>query len=1154
MITRKNIFLNHTSWICAAGLLVALLLTMSAAMAQQQQSQQSPTYPSPDLAQQNLSRVAASAQQILDVLRKDPGLLVELKRWVAKEATDRGQIVEDRDLTDAAVFDRISQDTEFRSVATRLLQRYGYLIPQLNPDSEQAKENEIARQERIRRLEREALEPPVSRAAGPEGGVSRTSERDAQPARRSPLPAGPLPVTPDRTLEQPGDRLQRAESGGTRDALREQLLAQRNPLEDPEIRSRLLQQAGLTTAELDPMRQPAGGSTGPGAQRTGPLASGEWDRGAGFAPRMEETAGDFSSPPTYQRRTRPLPGQREPGAAPDSPFVSRANPYADIPSLYELYRQVSPRGGELQRFGFDVFRTGVRDPELLPTDLPVGPDYVVGPGDGLSVDLWGAVSQRIVRNVDAEGRISLPEVGPVLVSGRSLGDVQRSIQQILRTQFRDVSADVSLSRLRTIRVYVVGDVEQPGAYDISSLSTPLNALFAAGGPATNGSLRTAKHYRGKTLVQEVDLYDLLLRGVRSDMKRLENGDTVLVPPMRPQVTVEGAVRRPAIYELREEKSLAEVLDLAGGILPTATLRQIHVQRVEQHQKRTMFSLDLTDTSDAAQVRKQLESFGVQDGDEIRIFPIGAANLDAVYLQGHVLRPGRYSYREGMRLGDLVGSFSDLLPEPAAKYAEIIRLNAPDYRPAVESFDLAAALANPPASPVLKPMDTVRIFSRYDFEYAPTVWVGGEVRQPGQYRTSGQIHLRDAIHLAGGTTPDAQTDYAQVFRYLPDSKLKIFSVNLSEALAGNPIDNILLEARDRIVVHRNPAKVDPPSSYVKGEVAKPGRYPLTTNMTVADLIRLAGGLRRSAYLDQADLTRYLSEDSQQQVGEHKEISIAAALAGEPGHNLPLRDGDTLTIRQIPGWNDIGASVVLRGEVQHPGTYGIRPGERLSSILERAGGFLATAYPQGSVLMRREVFELQTRSKEDLIRRIEQDAANINVSLDTSGSEAAALTQAAIQQRERVLQGLRQTPVSGRLVIRLQRDLSNLAGSPDDIELRDGDTLLVPKRPDFVVVTGQVYNSNAITFMPRKNVGWYLKRAGGPTGLADAKRIFVIRASGEVVSGTSSGWWGGIESERVEPGDTIVVPEKPIGASTFWKNFLSVAQVATQSAIATAVITR
>ena len=175
-------------------------------------------------------------------------------------------------------------------------------------------------------------------------------------------------------------------------------------------------------------------------------------------------------------------------------IVRRRSPYDNIPSLYDMYLQAVPRPTTPRRFGSEVFANGSRDPQMIPMDLPVGPDYVVGPGDGLSIDLWGGVSQRLFRTVDREGRVSLPEAGPVLVSGKTLAEVQENLQQSLRTQFRDVSAEVSLARLRTIRVYEVGDVANPGAYDISSLSTPLNALFAAGGPTQKGSLRIVKHY------------------------------------------------------------------------------------------------------------------------------------------------------------------------------------------------------------------------------------------------------------------------------------------------------------------------------------------------------------------------------------------------------------------------------------------------------------------------------------------------------------------------------------------------------------------------------------------------------------------------------------------------------------------------------------
>ncbi len=1134
------------------ALVVALLVSCPPMRAQQQRVYLTD---SSDLTSENLNRVAASATQIEEVLRKEPGLLVELKRWVAKEATDRGQIVEDAELTDQGVFDRLARDLRFRAVATRLLQRYGYLLPKLNPESEAAKEQDLLLKERTRQLAR--------------AEVAEEEALDRQKYPKGPERVGTCDPRRDAGCEEepPGSRKRLQDVDKVRSEARPSDERERtilspvpgHPLEEPQIRSRQLIQTSL-----EPPTEPASRQ----AQRAaGPLArAASAEVGAAETSMAHETQAEELEPasrllPERKRSTEVrlraarLGAQAQPEELEPLAMVRRANPYADIPSLYDMYVQASARRPALERFGLEVFRNGTRDSELIPMDLPVGPDYVVGPGDGLAIDLWGGVAQRLYRIVDREGRLSLPEVGPVLVSGRTLGEVQNTVQQILRTQFRDVSADVSLSRLRTIRVYVVGDVEQPGAYDISSLSTPLNALFAAGGTTSRGSLRALKHFRGKQLVQEVDAYDLLLRGVRSDLKRLESGDTLLVPPMGPQVTVEGMVRRPAVYELRGEKTLAEVLELAGGILPTATLRHIEVQRIEEHQKRTMLSLDASGAQDAEAVRKQLESFAIQDGDEMHVFPIAPYNQDAIYLQGHVLRPGRYSFHPGMKLTDLVSSYADLLPEPAAKYAEIIRLNPPDYRPSVVSFDLAAALTNPAAAQELHPLDTLRIFSRYDFEDAAFVTVGGEVRNPDRYRTSGETHLRDAIYLAGGVAPDALLETMQLVRTLPDGKLKIMSINLQQALEGNPLENILLQPRDLILVHRVPAKVDPASVYVKGEVAKPGRYPLTTNLRVEDLLRVAGGLKRSAYPESADLTRYAPQDPQRQMGEHREINLARAMAGDPEHDLPLRDGDVLTIRQLPGWNDIGASMTVQGEMVHPGVYGIRPGERLSSVLKRAGGFRPTAYTQAAVFERVEVRRLQEKSRQELIQRVEQDVSVVKVSLSEGAKEQAELQQAALRQREQVLEGLRKAPITGRLVFHLKSDLAAFENSPDDIEVRAGDSIYIPKRPDFVVVTGQVYNSNAITYEPRKTVASYLRRTGGPTHLADAKAIFVVRANGSVVSGRSGGLWvGNVLSTPINPGDTIVVPEKPIGGGTFWRNFLGVAQVAQSTAIAAAVVTR
>jgi len=1149
----------------AALCAIAIGLFCVPARAQVQDSAASASSP---LARDNMALVGASAAEIKVVLLKDAGLLVELKRWVAKDATDQGQIITETDLTDDAIFDRLEVDAQFRSVATQLLQRFGYLVPKLNPGSDVAKEHDFVVLERAKRLQ-QTQDQELAKQRREAGQNLQNAEDcdaqlesgcDSQQTRRSPLQRSGETTQPEQPPagNNPGESNPRGIPSGNGKPLE---LAQLSHSESQDLdpfsalapggagtlamqaaASRMDGGAGSLLSTKSTARGAADGAVASGL----PLeASGGVMMGARPVSNLDVNPNSGNSPSSLVPMERANTGSANRATAQPAEMVHTPNPYADIPSLYDMYMQAAPRPATPRRFGTEVFENGTRDSQLIPMDLPAGPDYVVGPGDGLSIELWGGVSQRLYRTVDREGRVSLPEVGPLLVSGKSLADVQQSLQQILRTQFRDVSADVSLGRLRTIRVYEVGDVLNPGAYDISSLSTPLNALFAAGGPTARGSLRLVKHYRGKQLIQAVDLYDLLLHGVKADMQRLENGDTVLVPPIGAQVTVEGMVRRPAIYELRDEKNLAEALELAGGLLPTAAVNHIEVQRLVAHEKQTMLSLDIPETGEEAEITQKLESFAIQDGDRIRIFPIAQYNQDVVYLDGHVLRPGRYSFHKDMRVTDVIGAYKDLLPEPATQYAEIIRINAPDFHPSVESFDLARALADPAQAPMLQPMDTVRIFSRYDFENPSVVSVVGDVRGPGTYRTSGQIRLTDALHMAGGISPDAETDDAQVFRYLPGGKLKIFSVKLRLAIAGDTAENILLQPRDRLLIHRSADALQPATVYLQGEAGKPGRYPLTSNMTVADLIRAGGGLKPSAETQSADLTHYDWANQTQLGGTHEAVSISAALAGDSNSNVPLHNGDVLTIRQLSGWNDLGASISVKGELAHPGTYGIRPGERLSSVLQRAGGFQTGSYPYGAVLMRVQVRELESKQQGEMILRVKDLQNNLEVLPDGDPRQKQA-KEMALQQYQATLTELSSNAPTGRVAIRISSDIDRWKNTAADIEVRAGDTLVIPKKPSHVMVTGQVFNPTAVSYRPGRSAKWYLSQSGGPTQLANKKAIFVIRADGSVV-GTSESMWGGNSLEAVlQPGDTVVVPEKAVGGGIQWQTVFLAAQVASSIA--------
>jgi len=1119
--------------------------------------------------------VSLSAEKLIALLQKETGLLLEVKKALVRKAFEQGRILEPQELTDGALFRLLREDENIRVLATQEVSKRLYIRALPTQD------------ERRREL---ALHGPTMPAMQEAGSTPENSDKTHTPSqeerywsdqeRRVPLSTQPAqaPNTPYSPQYNP----QTPENGpGT----------QTQP--QPEFDSRrALEQAQMQDSDdLDVM--PGGaGSLGSGSMGLGSGSAGSMERispedlpelirarseqqvtpGAGGAgsDSGQPSEPDSSRIPSYPSQMQPgaeSVGSRTPGAQDQSslsqrasldtrrnrmylppltrdyhaPLRHRVNPYADIPSLYDLYAQYGRQSPKLVRFGDDVFRNGTGNFDQLPMDLPAGPDYVLGPGDGVTINLWGGVSQRLRRVVDREGKISLPEAGSVQVSGRSLGDVQRLVQTSLQSEFRDVQADVSLARLRTIRVYVVGDVERAGAYDVSSLSTPLNAVFTAGGPTSRGSLRTLRHFRGNTLVQEVDVYDLLLHGVRNGVERLQSGDTVLVPPLGPEITVEGMVRRPAIYELHGEKDLAEVLELAGGVLSSGTLRHVDVERVEAHESRTMLRLDIPENNNQESVNRALEDFAVQDGDKIKISPILPYADKTVYLEGHVFRPGKYAYRDGMLITDLIKSYNDLLPEPSKLHAEIVRLNPPDYTPQVIAFNLEEALTSKEQPVALKAFDTVRIFSRFDFEDPPIITVTGEVRDPGDHLTNGAARVRDAVYLAGGLTSDASTDSLQIFRRTGDNKLVVLSVNLQKALAGDDQDNLPLEPKDRLIIHRNLAKVDPPTVTIEGEVGRPGKYPLGQDMTAAELVRTAGGFRRGAYTEAADLTRYTVEGGQSVVGEHDTIQIARALAGEPDTDMRLRDGDVLTIRQLAGWRDVGAVITVGGEVMHPGTYGIEEGERLSSILERAGGLRSDAYPYGAIFERVQVRELEEHDRAELLQSVEQQGAALKAEPDADPDKKAA-KDAALLQWQSTVERLQNTPPQGRMVIHIYKDAKRWRNTAADIQVRAGDKIFIPKVPTSVMVDGAVYNPTAVSYKPGKSAGWYLEQAGGPSNTAYKKGIFVIRADGSVVGGSHGLFSGGVETAEMRPGDMVVVPEKAFSANTRWKDILQGSQIA------------
>jgi len=309
--------------------------------------------------------------------------------------------------------------------------------------------------------------------------------------------------------------------------------------------------------------------------------------------------------------------------------------------------------------------------------------------------------------------------------------------------------------------------------------------------------------------------------------------------------------------------------------------------------------------------------------------------------------------------------------------------------------------------------------------------------------------------------------------------------------------------------------------------------------------VAGGLTRSAYADQADLTRYTIEGGSKMESEHLPVPIGEALSGAADADMRLRAGDVLTIRQVAGWKDIGATVKIDGEVVHPGTYGIEAGEHLSDVIARAGGFRPDAYPYGAIFERAEIREIEEKNRAQLISDAQEQGGALGATADDPLAKSAALSQ----WRD-TLHNLQTTPPVGRLIVHISPSKSWVR-SQADIQLRAGDSVYIPKKPNFVMVEGAVYNQTGITYRSGKSAAWYLHQAGGPTSSADRKDIFIVRADGTVAGGPKGLFTGGALDAELRPGDMIMVPNKAFGGGAKWKQVMQVSELVSAVGIAVQV---
>lgn len=526
-----------------------------------------------------------------------------------------------------------------------------------------------------------------------------------------------------------------------------------------------------------------------------------------------------------------------------------------------IYLPLTPVGAEaLEPFGYSVFE-GVPTTFAPATDVPVPVDYVIGPGDEVRVQLFGNQNAEYSLYVSRDGTLDFPGIGPMSVAGLRFDELKELIDARVEQQMIGVRASTTLGQLRSIRVFVLGDVERPGSFTVSGLSSVTNALFASGGVSEQGSLRDIQLKRDGQLVKRLDLYDLLLSGDNSADARLQPNDVIFVGPLGPTVAVGGEVRRPAIYELRGEATLEQVVALAGGVLPTAYTPRIRVERIGRDFQRAMVTYDLDLDGDRE----------IRPGDTVHVDPLPTRVDGAVRLTGYVERPGTYGWHAGMRLSDLLPSTQMLRPGADPRYVLIRRQPSPTADVTALSADLAEALGGRDGEndPVLVQGDEVHVFElgvgRRAFvdplldalrlqavhgEPAQEVTVGGMVRAPGVYPLEPGMRVSDLIRAGANLTDAAYALDAEITRYAFDSTglrtVEVEDVNLSAVLAGDEAADILLRPFDYLHVKEIARWKERGTVEIAGEVRFPGTYPIEQGETLGQLIERAGGLTPFAF--------------------------------------------------------------------------------------------------------------------------------------------------------------------------------------------------------------------------------------------------------------------------------------------------------------------
>ncbi len=749
---------------------------------------------------------------------------------------------------------------------------------------------------------------------------------------------------------------------------------------------------------------------------------------------------------------------------------------------------------ELGYFGYDTFDT-VPDAFRPSRVGPVDDSYVVGPGDELRLVVWGAPEFQYDLTVDRQGRVFVPNHGQFTAAGKALDALRRDMKQWLgrkhaglREEPQTVFMDLSLTRLRPLRIFVLGAVAQPGGYTVSATANAFNALYSVGGPLQRGSLRRIQVIRDGAVADTVDLYDYLTDTGTPTPVDLQSGDYLRVPVRGTTVAITGAVERPAYYELQEGETVRDLIAYAGGLAPDAYTSDFEISRLVPPAERTDdSSVPRRDLNyDLGAVMDGATTVSLADADRVHIRsvpdrsdPAAASNVASAEIAGAVYQPGTYALGDSVRtVRDLIRRANGLTDDAYRQQASLLRFDE-DLDEAVRSINVDSALAGVPRANVpLVPGDSLHIPSVQALEGVRTVRITGQVRNPGTYPYRSNMTVQDLLLRGGGLADstflkDVLRSRADLYREAADGRSeRLIPFNLARALHGRGMANTPLRPGDRIRIYPLRAEVNR-DQYVEvsGAVKEPGRYDYQENLTLEDAILKANGFTEDVYLKEIQIAR--PKEGEEGMKTFR-VPLNGTLSGtedvrfsahdttrtlDAAADVQLQHRDRVLVRSDPDYSE-RVFVTLRGEVAFPGDYALESeGEPLSSVLDRAGGITDSGYPGGGQLMR-------------------------------DGE---------------------------RFII----DIQSVLRGTDDLELRDGDRIVIPTKPNSVSVRGNVARPGRIKHQKGEDVAYYLDRAGGVRD--STKNVYLTQATGATFQ-VDTGWFG--RTPEVTDGAVIrVTKEQP-----------------------------